>query len=54
MDKLLMLYHAEPAEFIACLVIAGLGGCLMAVLCAAMEPMAGQGDEMEDVFDDDA
>lgn len=54
MDKVLMLYNAEKAEFIACVVIAALCGFLMAVIMAAMAPTADQGDIEEDLIDDDA
>lgn len=54
MEKIMMLYHADPVEFIACVVIAGLCGGLLAGFAAALAPMAGQGDIVEDFLDDDA
>lgn len=54
MDKILMMYSAEPAEFIACVAIACVCSVLLMGCVAAMAPMADQGEAMEDVFDDDA
>ena len=54
LDKILTMYSDAPAEFIACVVIACVCSILLTGCVAAMAPMAGQGDEMEDVFSDDA
>ena len=53
MDKVLMMYHDDPLEFVACVVIAVVCSFLLAVIMAAMAPTADQGD-MEEWMDDDA